>query len=272
MDLPDAWPDALKFSNPLTWLRLFRRSGQGERVRLPEALVGSENIPAYVLLEFHGLPNGNYSNSITRGYARSFDHVMLGTLVRARQELARRIGPVDDALDIGCGAGAMARALTAAGVSRVAGLDPSPYLLRVAAESLPEVSFYQGVAEQMDFADASQDAVTACFVFHELPPARAREAFAEIYRVLRPGGCFAFIEPSRYQWQWSGARLFARYGWKGLYFRLLARRVWEPFVAAWHRVDLPQALAEAGFELESDTESCPLRVVIARRPASTGRG
>ncbi len=268
VELPAAWPDALKFSSPLTWMRLFRRMRRGERVRLPDRLIGSDRIPAYVLLEFHGLPNGNYSHAISRGYARSFDHVMLGTLLRARQQLAGSIGPVGDALDIGCGAGGMTRALRAAGVARVTGLDPSPYLLRVAAESLPGVPLHQGVAERLDFADASQDAVTACFVFHELPPARTLEAFAEIHRVLRPGGCFAFIEPSRHQWQWSGARLFARYGWKGLYFRLLARRVWEPFVAAWHRVDLPAALADAGFELESDTETCPLRVVIARRPAA----
>ena len=29
---------------------------------------GKDTIPAYVLQEFHNLPNGNYSNSLMRGY------------------------------------------------------------------------------------------------------------------------------------------------------------------------------------------------------------
>ncbi len=267
MDLPDAWPDGLNLASPLTWLSLYRRSRQRKthRVQLPENLIGSEKIPSYVLLEFHGLPNGNYSNSVARGYARGFDHVMLGTVLRARYEVADRIGPVGDVLDIGCGAGAMIRALEAAGVQRVTGVDPSPYLLQVAAETSPDVRYLHGVAEDLDLPDQSQDAVTACFVFHELPPARAREAFTEIFRVLRPGGTLAFIEPSRHQWEWGWARLFARYGWRGLYFRFMAFAVREPFVAAWHQLDLAQELAAAGFAVGSDIEGCPLRVVTATK-------
>ncbi len=269
MDLPDAWPDQLNYASPLTWMRLLRRSRQRKhhRVELPHALVGSEKIPAYALLEFHGLPNGNYSNSIARGYARSFDHVMLGTLMQARREVAQSIGAVNAALDIGCGAGAMIRAVQSAGVKRVAGVEPSPYLLQLAAETTEDVQLHQGVAESLELSDASQDAVTACFVFHELPPARTREAFAEIFRVLRPGGRLAFIEPSRHQWNWSWSKLFARYGWKGLYFRLLARLVKEPFVEAWHATNVAAELHAAGFSLESDDESCPLRVVFAKKPA-----
>lgn len=267
VELPDTWPDGLNLANPVNWIRLYWRARKRKihRVELPENLRGGDQIPAYVLLEFHGLPNGNYSNSVARGYARSLDSIMLGTLARARNRVAQAIGPVDRALDLGCGAGAMPRALQAAGVRHVIGIDPSPYLLRFAAESSPGVQLQQGIAEKLDIADNSQDAVTACFVLHEMPPARVREAFAEVFRVLKPGGMLAVIEPSRHQWEWPWVRLFARYGWRGVYFRLLAGTVNEPFLAAWHRLDLEIELAAAGLKFESESEGCPLRLVTARK-------
>lgn len=269
VQLPDAWPDALNLGSPLTWLQLYRRSRKAgsQKVRLPEGLIGADRIPEYILLEFHGLPNGNYSNSVARGYARSFDHVMLGTLSRARQRIAKALTPARTVLDVGCGGGRMAQALQQAGVAEVRGIDPSPYLLQVAAQSVPGAHFQQGLAEALEQPDTSVDGLTACFVLHEMPPPRVDEALAEFFRVLRPGGRFGLIEPSRVQWTWTATRLLRRYGWKGLYFRWMAGLVREPFLEAWHRRDIVASLQAAGFVVESDTEGCPLREIVALKPA-----
>jgi ubiquinone/menaquinone biosynthesis C-methylase UbiE len=52
----------------------------------------------------------------------------------------------------------------------------------------------QAQAERLPFADASLDAVSCIYLFHELPP-RVRETVArEIARVLKPGGVLAFAD------------------------------------------------------------------------------
>jgi ubiquinone/menaquinone biosynthesis C-methylase UbiE len=56
------------------------------------------------------------------------------------------------------------------------------------------VTFAEGNAETLPFADASFDIVTCLYLFHELPR-RARQAVAnEIRRVLRPDGRLIFLD------------------------------------------------------------------------------
>jgi len=273
LELPDAWPDALALSNPLVLARLFRRSrAHPSRVVLPEGLPGAARIPDYVLFEYHGLPNGNYSNSVTRGYARSFDAVMLGTLSGARRDLARRLAPARRALDLGCGSGPMLAALREAGVGEVVGVDPSPYLLKVAAEAVPEARLLHGVAESLDLPDASVDAVSACFVLHELPARAADAALREVRRVLAPGGRLGFIEPSPHQWLWTRRRLLRRHGLRGLYFGWMARSLPEPFLQSWHGRDPVAWLESEGFRVDHHECGCPLRVLIATREDETSPG
>jgi hypothetical protein len=61
---------------------------------------------------------------------------------------------------------------------------------------------------------------------------------------------------------WS---LLRKHGWRGVYFNWLARLVHEPFVRAWHKIDLQRAPDDAGFVCVSDEEHFPARMVLARR-------
>lgn len=267
LELPNAWPDELNWKRPSSFALLLRKvTGKARaRVVLPAGLPNAEHIPKYVLQEFHNLPNGNYSKRIGRGYAHGFDHVMLGSLKKGRQHIAAALQGAEKALDLGCGAGHMGAALHEAGIKQIWGLDPSPYLLQIAAEKYPYLQLIHGVGETIDLPDASMDAISVCFVFHEIPPRYLKQVLSELQRVLKPGGKIAVIEPSKVQWTDSTWALWRQYGWRGVYFKFMAFRVFEPFVEAWHKQDFPALLAEYGFEVEQDESGCPFRFVVAHR-------
>jgi len=94
------------------------------------------------------------------------------------------LGSAGRVLDVGCGDGQVARALAAAGCA-VTGIDPTARNLEVARERV------EGAADDLPFPDAHFDAVVACLVFEHIDDVDA--AIAEVARVLRPGGRFAFF-------------------------------------------------------------------------------
>jgi ubiquinone/menaquinone biosynthesis C-methylase UbiE len=269
VELPDTWADRLDWSCFGDWRRLWRTlsGGERQRVQLPADLPGAEKIPKYVLQEFHNLPNGNYSKSFSRGYSRGFDRAMLGSLREGRSRVAEALRGARCALDMGCGAGRQAAALREAGIDAVWGLDPSPYLLQLAARAYPQVNWVQGVGESSGLPDGQFDAVAVCFVLHEIPPHYLRQVLGELARITSPGARLAVLEPSPLQWLSGYFSLWRQYGWRGVYFRALAQRAFEPFADAWHRQDFATLLDEAGFTLLEDETGCPFRFFLAQRKA-----
>lgn len=95
-------------------------------------------------------------------------------------------------LDVACGTGNLAIPLARQGAV-VTGVDIAPNLLaqareRAAAENLA-VTFEEGDAEQMPYADASFDVVVSMFGAMFAP--RPELVAAELARVLKPGGLLA---------------------------------------------------------------------------------
>lgn len=268
LQLPDSWADKLKLWRPWDLLKLLRRVlAKRRRVQIPEGMPGRELLPKYLLQEFHHLPNGNYSKQLTHGYITGFDRMMLGTMRAARAHLAQALRECHSVLDVGTAGGRTAAAIKTQGVQDVWGLDPSPYLLQHAARRFPLVNFIQGTAERTPFVHERFDGISACFVLHELPPKQVQAALHEFARITRPNGLLAICEPSIEQMEDTAWRLWRKHGWRGVYFNLLARLVHEPFVRAWHRLDVQCALDAAGFHCVSDTEQFPSRMILARRKA-----
>ena len=90
------------------------------------------------------------------------------------------------ALDVGCGAGALALAL-APHVREVVGVDPVGELLELARERAPaNATFVQGDGTALEFADASFDLVGTMRALHHV--ARPEQMLSEVTRVTAPGG------------------------------------------------------------------------------------
>ena len=81
-------------------------------------------------------------------------------------------------------------------VRRVIGVDPSPGLLRIAAEAsrsgAPETEFIEGTAERLPLEDRSVDCAVVSWTLCSVSD--PRQALSEIRRVLKPDGIFSFVE------------------------------------------------------------------------------
>jgi ubiquinone/menaquinone biosynthesis C-methylase UbiE len=263
--LPKTWPDHVQMWRPSHFVRVVRALLGLElgRVELPEGLPLRVPLPKYLLLEFHNLPNGNYSNDVTRAYSVGFDLAMLGEMTRARAALASAMKGCPEVLDVGCGPGGSTAAIRDGGAQRVVGLEASPYLVRHAQTAHPDLTFLQGLAEDTRLPSQSFDGVTACFLFHELPAKYADKAIVELKRVLKPKGRIAILEPAREQMCEPLPQLLKKFGWRGFYFWVLARWVNEPFVRAWHAREPKEWLKRHGFKVLEERLLFPSRMWVA---------
>ena len=117
----------------------------------------------------------------------STDLAVLDRLVQVRGRLI---------VDVGCGAGALARSLAERGAT-VLGVEPDPVQAgrnRDAPEA-DGVSFAEGRAEALPVDDGAVDGVIFGRSLHHVPEAAMRPALAEARRVLAAGGFVYVLEP-----------------------------------------------------------------------------
>jgi SAM-dependent methyltransferase len=102
------------------------------------------------------------------------------------------------ALELGCGTGRQTRLLAAGG--RFASIlalevDRIQHDRNLLVDDLPGVRFALGGAEQIPAPDAGVDAVFLFKSLHHVPLDLLGQAFAEMHRVLAPGGLVYISEP-----------------------------------------------------------------------------
>jgi ubiquinone/menaquinone biosynthesis C-methylase UbiE len=100
-------------------------------------------------------------------------------------------------LEYGCGMGSHSPFMARNGAARVVGIDISDVAIEKATEAarqegLNGIEYHVMNAEQLQFEDNSFDLICGTAILHHLDLDRA---YAELARVLRPGGLAVFMEP-----------------------------------------------------------------------------
>ena len=113
-------------------------------------------------------------------------------------EMLERLAPPHgrDVVDIGCGQGALVRALAARG-ARVTGVEISEDQLAAAIEldDGAGAHYLVGRGERLPLGDASADIAVFMRTLHHVPPAEMAAALREARRVIRSDGAVYVAEP-----------------------------------------------------------------------------
>jgi ubiquinone/menaquinone biosynthesis C-methylase UbiE len=163
-------------------------------------------------------------------------------------------------LDVGAGTGTFVEAVRQH-YAHVTALEYNEGMIEQANKRFqgnPEVQFMQGSADALPFAEASFDAVTMNQVVHHFSPEGnytvLRDAFKEIFRVLKPGGTF-FLNHSTPEQVRDG------FWWTGLMPKVTEAKCVEGGKAAALEVVLT-LMREAGFAVTQSSAVVPVHATL----------
>lgn len=226
--------------------------------------------PRYYQQNFHFQSDGWFSPRSAALYDHQVEVLFGGgadamrrqALLPLRQALDGRPQQAQRLLDLGCGTGRFLAAVKDNWPRlAVCGLDLAPDYLALAAQRLRPFrrwQLLQAPAERLPFAAESFDAVSALFLFHELPRGVRQAVVREAARVLRPGGTLILLDS-------------IQRGDVPAYDPLLELfpiAFHEPYYADYVRQDLDQLFASAGFRRVWSEVAYFARVLAYAKPAS----
>ncbi len=172
-----------------------------------------------------------------------------------------RIKPGEKVLDVGCGTGdlTLAAQIAAGPAGTACGIDPSPEGVEMARKKAVQRSlaagFEVGLIEKLEFPEATFDVAISRLMIHHLPDELKQKGFAEIYRVLKPGGRLFMVDfkpPSNPVLRHLSSALVG-------HRMMVASKVWA----------VPQFLADAGFvEVASGPTRSALMAFVSGRKAA----
>lgn len=173
---------------------------------------------------------------------------------------------VDKILDVACSIGQATKLLKKRfNDAEVIGLDVALPLLRYghlqAVEQNSDVTFMQGLSEDMPFEENEFDVILSYILFHEIPVKVIKQTVAEAFRVLRPGGTFCIYEfPSAGDDMPPSQRWLIDYD---------SRHNREPFSPGFVYLDFIKLLEDTGFTTKPGPKNSNgfLQTIVATKPA-----
>jgi ubiquinone/menaquinone biosynthesis C-methylase UbiE len=233
--------------------------------------VDARAYPAYYRRTFHWQTDGYLSRRSAELYDVGVEFLFGGTADVMRRQviaplasLAREQSQPLHVLDVACGTGrTLAQIHRALPNARLCAVDLSPFYLQLARETVGRAAharFVPANAESLPFADASFDAVVSVFLFHELPRASRRKVWAELARVVRPGGRVVVLDSV----QRSDASELA------YFIDRFSREMHEPFYREYLDDDLAVGMAEQGLTIHAVDQVYLAKLVVASPRAAIG--
>lgn len=232
--------------------RVDQRRLERDGTEVREEAPAEGRFPTYYLQNFHYQTGGWLSQDSAKlydtqveilfgGAADAMRRISLGSLARAIKGTDQRKVKL---VDLASGNGRFLSQIMAA-FPRIpaTGLDLSPAYCAEARKRLedwPHVEIVQGAIEQAPFEDASFDAATCVYLFHELPPRIRRDAAREIARIVKPGGAFVLADSIQ---TGDAADLDQMLEYFPVGFH-------EPYFTSYLKEDFAALFGEVGFDVE----------------------
>jgi len=256
------WTDLMQDA-PEVAQRRVRRGVTEVRNDIP----ASRGLPPYYRQNFHFQSGGWFTDESARRYEAQVEALFAGAAGAMRRRALSLLATAwlgqDQRgrliVDLACGSGAFLENLTSAFPrARLVGVDLSTAYLGEARRRSGVRAVTQAAAERLPFADASVDAITCVYLFHELPPAVRGKVAKEIARVLKPGGLLSFadsIQPC------DEPRLEKLLEMFPAYFH-------EPFYKSYGEVDLHNLFGIVGLSAFSEDRAFLTKATLYEKPAS----
>ncbi|ANV90160.1 class I SAM-dependent methyltransferase [Picosynechococcus sp. PCC 8807] len=161
-------------------------------------------------------------------------------------------------LDLCCGAGQTTQFLTQYS-DNVTGLDISPLAIERAKKNVPQANYVVAPAEKMPLPDQQFDLVHTSAALHEMTPTQLSQIFQEVYRVLKPGGIFTFIDLHQPTNPFFVPSLYT------FMFLFETETAWQLI-----KTDLAEKLTTTGFEIHKQEQYAggSLQMIQSRKPGS----
>ncbi|MCY7275807.1 MAG: class I SAM-dependent methyltransferase [Phormidesmis sp. CAN_BIN44] len=161
-------------------------------------------------------------------------------------------------LDLCCGSGQTTQFLVQRS-RHVTGLDASPLSIRRAQQNVPQATYIEAFAEKIPLSDNEFDLVHTSAAMHEMEAEQLRQILQEVYRVLKPSGCFAMVD-----FHAPTNPIFVP-GLAVFFWLFETETAWQLI-----KTDLVELLTEIGFQVSDRTLHAggSLQVIQAQKPAS----
>jgi ubiquinone/menaquinone biosynthesis C-methylase UbiE len=286
LPLPATWQRFMRSHQEMMWRRT-RGSFLPFAADLENAMVEAESKgpgklifdpgfipPDYARKEIHLQPGG-YTDDPIGGIVFHYGTKVFYAGENDQDELHAEIvdsmsppadGKVGRILDVACSIGQATMLLKDRYPdAEVIGLDVALPLLRYshyqAVERGIDVTFMQGLSEDMQLEDSSIDMILSYILFHEIPVDVIKQTVVELFRVLRPGGTVCI-----YEFPNAGPNMPASQRWLFDYDSI---NNCEPYSPGFVYLDFYGLLRSAGFETAPGPKNSNpiLQSIVATKPA-----